>query len=606
MAQGGAKGIRAKFADARDELARSVAPKDPPMGDAEQWGYHAGQWPGAPASRMPPNCPVVPLGRNDGVYYFFDSNGQLNSVKRSDFNKKTLLDLFARCPNYLYHHWPRWGAPKGGKPSQINGLEVDDCIQCLMKACAEVGIFSADDVVRGRGMWLTESGGLVWHAGEAIYRVQGKRLQASPLGMIEGVVYPGRAQVSVPWQEPVSPEDSPVKKIFELLQSWQWERPGLDPVLLIGWIGSAFLGAALPWRPALFLAGDKRVGKSTLQGLLRALFGKGLIKAANTTAAGIYQKVKMDVLPVSIDELEAKADDKRGPAIIELARLAASGDEMLRGGADHEGVSFTLRNVFAFSAINPPAMEPADKQRMIFLNLHKLKEIKAPGDLSLGADDGRMILRAVMDAWPHFEAKWKFWRESLLAAGFEDRGTYGVPLAIANLLLGDEALEKAGLHVADESNSIGKLVAEATAEERAEHGENWSDCVGHVLGTMIEAWKAGEKSTVGHALDIFERGAHDEHTLRSQLQSVGLGFKTEIVDGEVRVLLAIPTKTWPLVTKLFAGSKWGGGVWSHALKQGPGDVVIRDRGNGQNMKINRVTTRCLLVDLKAFDQAIGG
>ena len=64
--------------------------------------------------------------------------------------------------------------------------------------------------------------------------------------------------------------------------------------------------------------------------------------------------------------------------------------------------------------------------------------------------------------------------------------------------------------------------------------------------------------------------------------------------------LAIPA-TSPLLTKLFAGTIWGAGVWMHALKQGPADVVIRDRGNAQVVKINRVATRCVLVDMQAFD-----
>lgn len=602
MAQGGRTGIRAKFADALDQLDSTTAKKDPHPGDVEGWGYDAGGWTGAPADKLPPNCPVEPLGHAKGLYFFFDSARQLNTVSRGEFSKKVLLDLFGLRPYFLDHHWPRWGKSDGGAQARMDGVNVDDCIKCLMAQAQQAGVFDVSQKVRGRGMWLTDSGQLVWHSGAQIYTVAGKKLQATGPGVIENMVYPAEAAVLTPWNAPVTPKDSPVHELLATLQTWSWERPVLDPILVLGWLGCAWLGAALPWRPTLFISGDKRVGKSTMQELLRAVFDKGIIKAANTTAAGIYQRVKQDSLPVSIDELEAKAGDgKRTGSIIELARLAASGDDMLRGGAEHQGVSFTLRNTFSFSAINPPAMEPADRQRMIFLNLHKLKAAKAPGDLALPAEAGRMILRAVMDAWPRFDATWRFWRKALTDAGFEDRGTYSVTLAVAQLLLGEEAMEAAGLPIADEGNAVGRMVAAATAEERAEHGENWSDCVTQILGFVIENWKAGEKSTVGHALELAESTAHDEGVLRSQLALVGLGFKR---GEDNRLLLAVPTKTSPLLAKVFGGTKWEGGVWGNALKQAPGDVVIRDKGNEQVLKINRVATRCLLVDLKRFDEVM--
>ncbi len=89
-------------------------------------------------------------------------------------------------------------------------------------------------------------------------------------GEVDGMFYPQRPPITVPWREPVPPKDSPAKQLLEDLRSWTWERPTLDPVLVLGAIGVMFLGAALPWRPHLFLSGDKGVGKSTLQKVIRA------------------------------------------------------------------------------------------------------------------------------------------------------------------------------------------------------------------------------------------------------------------------------------------------------------------------------------------------
>jgi len=358
MSKKNLKAIRGVFVDAVAERARDALPRDPKPGDDKGWGYKAGQWPGAPADSLPPKMPVIPLGRDGETYYFMDSMKQLNGVHRDKWGKKMLLDLFAARPYYLEHHWPRWSEPKGekGKPKQsvINGLEVDDAIQCLMHACANEGAIEIGARVRGRGAWATKTGKLVWHAGDQLYMVESGGLVAAEPSAIEGVIYPGAAPIMIPWREPVSPEDSPAAGILKTLRTWNWERPTLDPILIIGWIAAAFLGAALDWRPYLFFAGGAGVGKSTLQNMLRALMADALIKAANATEASLRQFGNQDSLPIFLDEFEAKADNRKNISILELARIAASGDDILRGGADHRGAKFQMRSCFLFSAINPP------------------------------------------------------------------------------------------------------------------------------------------------------------------------------------------------------------------------------------------------------------
>jgi phage/plasmid-associated DNA primase len=54
-------------------------------------------------------------------------------------------------------------------------------------------------------------------------------------------------------------------------------------VLLLGWIGAAFLGGALPWRPAGYLTGEAATGKSTLQALIKGLLGDSLVQAVDNS-----------------------------------------------------------------------------------------------------------------------------------------------------------------------------------------------------------------------------------------------------------------------------------------------------------------------------------
>ncbi|WP_141098408.1 hypothetical protein [Rhodoblastus acidophilus] len=612
MVQTGVKGVRAAWADAMEKLGSGPV-SDPAPGNKEAWGYNAGQWPGAPAEKLPPGCPVVPLGMDGKVCYVVDSLGQMIDVTTSEWTHNTLISLFAARPNYLYHHWPRFNAQAIKEQGEfvINGLEVKEVHQCLIAAAARRGMFSPRESVRGRGAWLTSRGELIWHAGPALYRVDGKTLKAALPGEVDGMFYPQRPPVTLPWKEPVPPEDSPARQLLEDLRSWSWERPTLDPVLVLGLIGTMFLGAALRWRPHGFLTGDKGVGKTTLQTVIRTVLGPSVISAEDTTRAGIYQIVRQDCLPVAIDELEASAVSRKASEIIDLARVASSGGTISRGGADHEGVQFTLRNAFLFSAINPPPMEPQDRSRLAILNLGKIDKTRIGRTPTVDADvTGRMILRSLMDSWPKFPACLERWKATLFGGGLDSRAqdTYGTLLALANLLIGDAGMVAAGFDVEDHA-FVGKMIGHMTSNDRQGDDDNWRQCLAHLLGSTIEAWKSGEKPTVGRVVEDWESGVLSFDAVNERLGLVGMRGREEREDGtpcktgdagDKRRLLCVPLSSVGL-QKIFQGSKWASGVWGSALKQAPADVVIRDRGNGQNVKINRLTSRCLFVDLVAFD-----
>lgn len=601
--QRGKAGVRAAFADVTAELEVTVRPSDPPA-DAERNGVKAGQWPGYPTETLPPDCPVVPLGISGKTHFFVDTSGQLMPVTVSEWGHKILLALFAGRHQYLHWAWPRFNA----KTFQINGLEVNEAMSCLVSEASKRGIFSPAERVRGRGAWLTRQG-LVWHGGDRIFRVVGGRLEAAPPGEIDGIFYPNLPRVTVPWREPIATEESPAHLLLDGLASWTWERPGLDPILVVGWIAAAFLGGALDFRPHLFTTGDKGVGKSTLHALVKSLLGQSVLSTADTTPAGIYQRVKLDCLPVAIDELEATEDNRRAKAIVSLARLASSGALMYRGGAEHEGVEFQLRNTFFMSSINPPPMTSADKSRLAMLNLGKLDPTRARKPPVIDVDvAGRQILRQLMDGWPRFAGILAEWRDELYSGGITDgRGldTWGTLFALAELLVGKDGLERAGLPMSEGAvGYVGARVAAATANERAEATENWVDCLSFLLGSTIEAWKSGEKPTVGTALEKWEAETWSLSETNERLALVGLRLLDRWPGSTDKGrLLAVPVSAAqaPNLAALFRGQRWAESVWASALKQAPKEVVVRDLGNHQNVRINRVTTRCLLVDLEAYD-----
>jgi len=612
--KGGASAIRASFADAKQDAARQAEHYDPPAqvrgvgqprrvtvrGKEEE--IEAGEWLGWPHDRLPPDCPVAPLGVDGKAAYFVDTLGQLIGVSTSEWGKKILLQLFMMTPNYLEWAWPKF-SQKGG----INGVEVDAACACLLKAAGQRGLFQPIDRVRGRGAWTDDYGRLIWHSGDRLYVVDDGGLQSSPPGEIDGLFYPTRPLTMEPWPEPVDHEETPAQQIFADLCTWAWGR-SLDPLIVLGGIGCMMVGGALPWRPHLFITGDKGVGKTELQRLVKRVLLSALHDCGNTTEAGVRQRLGLDTLPVYVDEMEASEDNRRVMAIVELARLASSGQRLFRGGADHKGIEFQARSTFFMSGIIPPPIKPQDKSRIVMVDLGKLKDVGEPPRVAPEA--GRMILRSLMDNWHDFDRAFADMRALLKRADFDGRqqDTYGSLLAVAELMLGRKALIASGYPI-DDRDKLGAMVAEATVSERSETLENWRECLEHLLGSNIDAWRGGERPTVGGLIADFEAPQPEQAmTLagaRDRLATAGLGLQQEPIEGEPgkrKTLIAVPRKS-PALGRLFANTQWQNGGWWTSLKQGIASGAVRPP---KIVKINRMAAHCLMIDLAAYDEIAGG
>jgi len=126
--------------------------------------------------------------------------------------------------------------------------------------------------------------------------------------------------------------------------------------------------------------------------------------------------------------------------------------------------------------------------------------------------------------------------------------TFGTLLAAADLLVGKERLEEVGLPVADMAH-LGELIREATALERAERVDNWHACLSHLLQSTIDAWRGGEKLTIGGVLQAYDLHEQEAAYVREKLGQANLGLK---VDKEIagQWYLAVP-KDGPMLKKIF-------------------------------------------------------
>lgn len=645
------------MADAQRDLARQNRRRrsDPPAkeprggepGDGGELvgGVLAGQWTadnlGLPVED---ECPVQPLGHEPGRWHFIDSMGQFTTLTASDFSHAGMTALFAATPNYPQWAWPRWGrSVKAGEAPPIKSFDDDHCRTALMRACARAGLFSPADRLRGRGMWAEKGGGLIYHAGEELWtcELRGDKpmFRVAETGLRQGYLYPRLPSLPAP----VAVGDDPVPTLLRTFAKWNFEGPRLGEegipvaaVLLLGWIGVAFLGGALDWRSAILLLGDKGTGKSTLQKALQDLFGEALFHSGDTTAAGIYQKMGHDARPVAVDELEPDADPRKVDAVVRLMRVAASGESASRGGSNHQGVEFTLRSAFLFSAINNPLVAAQDLSRVAILRLRELDPHQQAPD-PIDADlCGRIVLGRLMAQWPRFEAVRDEYMRALAAGGHNGRGqkTYGTLLAAADLLISDDTAGELGIPLTS-TDQVGEwqtLLAAESLPEIEDASALWRNCLTWLLTAHNHSWKNGRHFSIGAALDDLAaplgEGGYTLDQARRDLAAVGVGlldpgeFEAKCANaiaradneaGAVRLtaikdnargsyVLAIPSKRRASLMTLFAETPWAQGSWKDALRTGPPDIVVTDKAINK-LRVGGVEERCTLIVMRKFNEA---
>lgn len=526
---------------------------------------------------LPDNCPVTPLGKTGLKFWYLDEMTQLISLAPRDHGRQHLAALFGRKRHYLVETWPRMD--KNGEPTKAFSPEL--VADALMTACAEEGVWNPQAKVRGRGAWRGADGDLVLHLGTCLW-INGR---LGECGLRGGDVYPVLEARPFPAREPqAGGADGPAAELLAMLKSWAWKRPKLDPLLMLGWVCASMLGGALAWRPGIWLTGDRGTGKSTLQALIKDFFGDGgIISVSDTTAAGIRQRVRHDALPVALDEIEAKANDPRTEAVIELARQASSGGVILRGGADHEGQDFTARFSILYSSILIPPLRSQDRSRLAILDLQPLPATAAPPRLHRDAIGtlGQRLLRRMADVWPRLPAVLEMFRYALMARKFDARGAdqYGTLLACAWLALHDEA------PLGDEVDDWVDDVNDGTKAERAEDLPDWQRCLTHLLTTPAQLWREGKQEPIGAWVRKAREAINDvpafdgdgkpgDSAAGLAILSYGLRWLEVGPKGRGSWYLAVANQHRGL-EQVFERTHWAAasgtsGVWAQALARAPG------------------------------------
>lgn len=589
-----------------------------------------GEWVGD-ALGLPPKCPVRPLGYEGTTYYFVDAMGQLFAAGDKAFGREVILKVFGAAVDYLYWAWPSQSSKGTGARWAPEAVQ-----ETLFRAAARRGIWNPVDQVRGVGAWRGPDGGLVLHLGDEVW-VNGKPQEP---GEVDGYLYPAGKPVPKPVEGACGDDVNPAPQILQILQSWNWRRgrvsatasepaaPAIDALLMFGWLIQSMIGGALDWRTHVFLVGDRGIGKSTLQDLVRQVLAGLVLHSEDASEAFVATELGRDSRPVSIDEMESDPNNPRPDNMVKLARIASSGGSRGRSSSSHNTIRMTLRSPFLFSSINPPPMREQDLSRIMFLHLKPLPDGTTRKAFRLENPQAwlPLLLRRVMDACGPldrvsnsggFMLTLQAYREALAEAGHDARAqmTIGTLLACAHLAMGDEAMEAAGFPV-ESFAAWGQWLPKADTGEA-----NWSQCLTWLLSQRIEAIRGGERLSVAQIIDevrVSDRGDIGGRVLGDAaklLQGIGLSLVRPSPSSRPNsgLVLCVP-RDHPVTARLFDGTNFraaaGGssGAWAMALEQAPAMVLLRAyrvMRAGREIADNRVSIsgmqrRCVLIDLDAL------
>ena len=567
-------------------LAFSRPHGEPEMVEPGDWRDAHAQW-----HRLPIGCPVVPLGKqatlSGTTYFFLDTLGEV-AVLAENAGKGHITSLFGGRPLYLTWAWPRFG-----KGRIVTGYAAEDARDDLFAACTYQGTFDLEDRVRGRGAWRDDDGSLIYHAGDAIW-IGGKWRSPGQHGRF---IYPGRPKIGRPHSQLDRESEMSVGEILLAgLQSWNWERKVLDPKLALGWLMTAMVGGSLEQRPVIYVVGTEGAGKSTLQKLFRILMNGALLATSNTTQAGIYQKVKQDSVAVMVDEMEAKEDTRTTDKILELARVAYSGDKMQRGGKDGIGQEFSVNSSFMMSSIAMPPVDAQDASRMAVLMLRErvdrdntLEKLNLR-DAATVQTIGRKLLRRMIwwfEGGPADGGDWNslisVFKRALVEVGHNDRSadTFGTLAAACHVALRDTLPRE------DEIHEWQKLLRAEQLVETAGREKTWRRAFMHLLEAQPDVLRNVKHKSVASVLLAYranEMSSLDEKasledvifTLKNFGMTISFGKDQHGASNPEQwkyARLFIPAKH-PGLTALFDGTTWAGkkgapGPWLGVLRQMP-------------------------------------
>ena len=186
-----------------------------------------------------------------------------------------------------------------------------------------------------------------------------------------------------------------LQRLQDIVGNWNWTH-ATDAEVIAALIPATLIQACWTWRPLVSIIGASDSGKSTLLSqVIVPVLGEWTIAADRSTEAGLRQRIGSNVAPVVIDEFDQYTQRQK---VLELFRTSSRGGEILRGTADQTGISYGVRHIGWFAAIESGGVWGQDRNRFIRLELSPPQhrgDLELPGTRELG-ELGRTLTAAAI------------------------------------------------------------------------------------------------------------------------------------------------------------------------------------------------------------------
>jgi len=476
-----------------------------------------------------------------------------------------------------------------------DGAEIDTktAAMVISNDCSAKGGFRDEERIFGTGVWLADDGTVVVNTHNAVYMGNGETIERFDENRKE--IYLGNGSMTPPDFLEVSDEDywRVCGKIDDDLDTWTWDDPVMGSMLVMGWmVMSVFLGM-VERRPHTWIVGPRGSGKSRLLSYIRSVLA-GYVKhtdmGASVTEAGIRQALQDSCFPFILDELEKENTDnghKMSTAIDQVLKIMRSAysasSKVIKGTADQRGIEFRIQTSVMAASIAEPALEPADRTRVVMVKLKPRQGAGGKPPKNLSREEAATFFWGTIQRWGQFQRiynvvmeRWDDLAGTLISGDGDGREaeTFGTILAASMLLVRNIQTEEHILKALTEMLTRIRAQLEDVREGTAEHDI--------ILGTILtqnvtveyhEVDDEGherinrETRAVGQLVVNLVNGGQSSDEVRALAQ---IGLRVMNKDGQQYLAVAVRHSG---LAGLLRGTRYNkDGAWAGGLKDVPGAI----------------------------------
>lgn len=517
--------------------------------------------------------------------------------------------------NYLYHLAPArfWGEYYPG-PADRNGVVRTDweaAVDALIRATNLTGQFDPEAQV-GLGTWK-DGGRIVFNSGRGLW-VEGegpKRIDRF-VGQKNYIV--SRHCEMPDFDNPFPAEAPEILELLKIIRSVHWAPEGrnVSVMNMFGWLAIGPICGVLPWRPHLYLSGERGVGKSwIINNIINRIFGSyGANVKADSTESGLRNILNGNAFPLIFDEAEGETveDRQRMAKIIRLARHSATpGESFVAQGVSGGGGQrqYAIKSTFLMCSITPQLTASADFTR--FGRAHVMgglshydfvERLLEPAERLLTVEFSRRFMARMVIRASDMKPVSQMMYQGLATYNMEQRliDVYGTYLAGAWLLLRDDVPESgaAAMQWAQTTfNMVDELISQVSeVSEDKDHVRLFQTLLSHDL--RVESLSMGARSyTIGELIETilgrytFEDALPSQDAVRA-LAKIGLrlGRGDELVDDKGGADVVFIHKKSPHIEKILEKTPYAKSyvdVMSQAKGVRKSDKVVRFDGTSSRV-----------------------